>query len=194
MCAVTASSAPSLHRACRSRWSCVRTSHRAGKGLLRQSSSGSGCIRSTPNPAGKRDALVRHRARKRQRLDRAHGTGAGLHHSVSYHPDIDTTVVVEANSDIVRAPAQASKTLIDDPTTGPCAIPADRIMVAVAASLRAPVPAAAWLTVAPPQCSNGAVETDLQLRASAPGFDPRRASPAPGNGRKQQCGGRCRDA
>jgi D-alanyl-D-alanine carboxypeptidase len=58
--------------------------------------------------------------------------------AVYYRPDIDTTVVVEANSDIVSGSCPAQQTLIDDPITRPCGIPADRMMGAVAASLRHP--------------------------------------------------------
>ncbi len=66
------------------------------------------------------------------------GQVPGYTTAVYYHPDIDTTVVVEANSDIVSGSCPGQQTLIDDPTTRPCAIPADRIMGAVAASLRRP--------------------------------------------------------
>ena len=63
------------------------------------------------------------------------GQVPGYTTAVYYRPDIDTTVVVEANSDIVSGSCPAQPTLIDDPITRPCAIPADRIMGAVAASL-----------------------------------------------------------
>jgi D-alanyl-D-alanine carboxypeptidase len=66
------------------------------------------------------------------------GQVPGYTTAVYYHPDIDTTVVVEANSDIVSGSCPGQQTLIDDPITRPCAIPADRIMGAVAASLRHP--------------------------------------------------------
>ncbi|MGZ4331402.1 MAG: serine hydrolase domain-containing protein [Solirubrobacteraceae bacterium] len=66
------------------------------------------------------------------------GQVPGYTTAVYYRPDIDTTVVVEANSDIVSGSCPAQPTLIDDPITRPCAIPADRIMGAVAASLRHP--------------------------------------------------------
>jgi D-alanyl-D-alanine carboxypeptidase len=66
------------------------------------------------------------------------GQVPGYTTAVYYRPDIDTTVVVEANSDIVSGSCKGQQTLIDDPTTRPCAIPADRIMGAVAAGLRHP--------------------------------------------------------
>ena len=66
------------------------------------------------------------------------GQVPGYTTAVYYHPDIDTTVVVEANSDIVSGSCPGQQTLIDDPITRPCAIPADRIMGAVAATLRHP--------------------------------------------------------
>jgi D-alanyl-D-alanine carboxypeptidase len=66
------------------------------------------------------------------------GQVPGYTTAVYYHPDIDTTVVVEANSDIVSGSCPGQQTLIDDPITRSCAIPADRIMGAVAASLRHP--------------------------------------------------------
>jgi D-alanyl-D-alanine carboxypeptidase len=66
------------------------------------------------------------------------GSVPGYTTAVYYHPGIDATVVVEANSDIVSGSCPAQPTLIDDPITRPCATPADRIMGAVAASLRHP--------------------------------------------------------
>ena len=66
------------------------------------------------------------------------GQVPGYTTAVYYRPDIDTTVVVEANSDIVSGSCPAQSTLIDDPITRPCALPADRIMGAVAASRRHP--------------------------------------------------------
>ena len=66
------------------------------------------------------------------------GQVPGYTTAVYYRPDIDTTVVVEANSDIVSGSCAGQPTLIDDPVTRPCAIPADRIMGAVAATLRHP--------------------------------------------------------
>jgi D-alanyl-D-alanine carboxypeptidase len=66
------------------------------------------------------------------------GQVPGYTTAVYHHRDIDTTVVVEANSDIVSGSCPSQPTLIDDPTTRPCAIPADRIMGAIAASLRHP--------------------------------------------------------
>ena len=66
------------------------------------------------------------------------GQVPGYTTAVYYRPEIDTTVVVEANSDIVSGSCPSQQTLIDDPITTPCAIPADRIMGAVAASLRHP--------------------------------------------------------
>ncbi len=66
------------------------------------------------------------------------GQVPGYTTAVYYRPDIRTTVVVEANSDIVSGSCPAQPTLIDDPITRPCAIPADRIMGAVAASLGHP--------------------------------------------------------
>ncbi len=66
------------------------------------------------------------------------GQVPGYTTALYYRPDIRTTVVVEANSDIVSGSCPAGQTLIDDPITRPCAIPADRIMGAVAASLGHP--------------------------------------------------------
>ena len=52
-----------------------------GKGLLRpNAAAGAAAFVPPQNPAGDRDALVRHRAGQRQGVDRTHGTGAGLHH------------------------------------------------------------------------------------------------------------------
>ena len=45
---------------------------------------------------------------------------------------------IEANSDIVSGECPGQQTLVDDPITRPCAVPADRIMGAVADSLRHP--------------------------------------------------------
>jgi D-alanyl-D-alanine carboxypeptidase len=66
------------------------------------------------------------------------GQVPGYTTAVYYNPDIDTTVVVEANSDIDSGSCPGEQTLIDDPITRPCAIPADRVMGAVAASLGHP--------------------------------------------------------
>ena len=66
------------------------------------------------------------------------GQVPGYTTAVYYRADIHTTVVVEANSDIVSGSCPAQPTLIDDPITRPCAIPADRIMGAVAAGLGHP--------------------------------------------------------
>lgn len=66
------------------------------------------------------------------------GSVPGYTTAVYYHPGIDTTVVVEANSDIASGSCPGQPTLIDNPITRPCATPADRIMGAVAASLRRP--------------------------------------------------------
>jgi hypothetical protein len=51
---------------------------------------------------------------------------------------IKTTVVVEANSDIFSGECPSLPTLVDDPITRPCAIPADRVMGAAADALHHP--------------------------------------------------------
>jgi D-alanyl-D-alanine carboxypeptidase len=66
------------------------------------------------------------------------GQVPGYTTAVYYNPDIDTTVVVEANSDIDSGSCPGEQTLIDDPITRPCAIPADRVMGAIAASFGHP--------------------------------------------------------
>ena len=66
------------------------------------------------------------------------GSVPGYTTTLYYHPDIKTTVAVETNSDIASGECRGQETLIDDPFTGQCAIPADRIMGQVAASLRRP--------------------------------------------------------
>jgi D-alanyl-D-alanine carboxypeptidase len=66
------------------------------------------------------------------------GQVPGYTTAVYYRPDIDTTVVVEANSDMTSGSCAAPPTLLDDPITRPCAIPADRIMGAIATSLGHP--------------------------------------------------------
>lgn len=73
------------------------------------------------------------------------GQVPGYTTAVYYRPDIDTTVVVEANSDIVSGSCPRQQTLIDDPITRPCAIPADRIMGAGCREPWTPAPAAAGL-------------------------------------------------
>jgi D-alanyl-D-alanine carboxypeptidase len=66
------------------------------------------------------------------------GQVPGFTTAVYYHPGIDTTVVVEANSDILSGACGGQETLADDPFDGQCALTADRIMGAVAATLRRP--------------------------------------------------------
>ena len=66
------------------------------------------------------------------------GQVPGYTTAVYYRPDVDTTVVVEANSDITSGSCAAQPTLLDDPITRPCATPADRIMGAIATSLGHP--------------------------------------------------------
>ena len=66
------------------------------------------------------------------------GQVPGYTTAVYYNPDIETTVVVETNSDILSGDCPGQQTLIDDPLNWPCAIPADRIMGAVADTLRHP--------------------------------------------------------
>jgi D-alanyl-D-alanine carboxypeptidase len=66
------------------------------------------------------------------------GQVPGFTTAVYYHPDLDTTVVVEANSDILSGACGGQETLADDPFDGTCALTADRIMGAVAATLRRP--------------------------------------------------------
>jgi D-alanyl-D-alanine carboxypeptidase len=66
------------------------------------------------------------------------GQVPGYTTAVYYRPDVDTTVVVEANSDITSGSCAAQPTLLDDPISRPCAIPADRIMGAIATSLGHP--------------------------------------------------------
>jgi D-alanyl-D-alanine carboxypeptidase len=66
------------------------------------------------------------------------GSVPGYTTAVYYRPAIETTVVVEANSDIVSGSCPNQPTLVDDPITRPCAIPADRIMGAVADALHHP--------------------------------------------------------
>jgi D-alanyl-D-alanine carboxypeptidase len=50
----------------------------------------------------------------------------------------DTTVVVFANSDILSGTCSESKTMPDNPSTGPCMAPATRVFVAVADALGHP--------------------------------------------------------
>jgi D-alanyl-D-alanine carboxypeptidase len=66
------------------------------------------------------------------------GQVPGYTTTVYYNRGIRTTVVVEANSDIPSGSCPNEPTLSDDPITRPCALPADRIMGAVAAALRHP--------------------------------------------------------
>src|ERR671918_1772998 len=66
------------------------------------------------------------------------GSVPGYTTALYYHPDLKTTVAVEANSDIASGECRGQETLIDDPFRGQCAIPADRIMGEVAASLGRP--------------------------------------------------------
>ena len=66
------------------------------------------------------------------------GDVPGFTTTVYYQPEIDTTVVVEANSDIASGACRGQETLAPDPITKPCANPADRIMGAVAKSLGRP--------------------------------------------------------
>ncbi len=66
------------------------------------------------------------------------GQVPGFTTAVYHHPGIDTTVVVEANSDILSGSCAGQETLADHPFDGACALTADRIMGAVAATLRRP--------------------------------------------------------
>jgi len=66
------------------------------------------------------------------------GQVPGFTTTVYHHPGIDTTVVVEANSDISSGACRGQETLAPDPITKPCANPADRIMGAIARSLGRP--------------------------------------------------------
>jgi D-alanyl-D-alanine carboxypeptidase len=66
------------------------------------------------------------------------GQVPGFTTTVYHHPGIDTTVVVEANSDILTGDCPGQQTLADDPFNGPCALTADRIMGTVAGALRRP--------------------------------------------------------
>jgi D-alanyl-D-alanine carboxypeptidase len=68
------------------------------------------------------------------------GEVPGYTTAVYYNRAIRTTVVVEANSDISSGSCPELPTLNDDPITKRCAAPADRIMGAVAGSLRHPYP------------------------------------------------------
>ena len=63
------------------------------------------------------------------------GEVPGYTTALYYHRPSDTAVVVEANSDISSGNCPGQPTLIDDPFDGLCALPADRIMKTVAASL-----------------------------------------------------------
>jgi D-alanyl-D-alanine carboxypeptidase len=66
------------------------------------------------------------------------GQVPGFTTTIYHHPGIDTTVVVEANSDISSGACRGQETLAPDPITKPCANPADRIMGAIAQSLGRP--------------------------------------------------------
>jgi D-alanyl-D-alanine carboxypeptidase len=66
------------------------------------------------------------------------GQVPGFTTAVYHHPGIDTTVVVEANSDILSGDCPGQQTLTDDPFDGSCALTADRIMGAVAGALGRP--------------------------------------------------------
>ena len=66
------------------------------------------------------------------------GQVPGFTTALYYHPGIDTTVVVEANTDIPTGDCPGEATLIDDPFDGPCALTADRIMGTIAGALRRP--------------------------------------------------------
>ncbi len=66
------------------------------------------------------------------------GQVPGFTTTVYHHPAIDTTVVVEANSDISTGACRGKETLAPDPISKPCANPADRIMGAIARSLGRP--------------------------------------------------------
>jgi D-alanyl-D-alanine carboxypeptidase len=63
------------------------------------------------------------------------GQVPGYTTALYYHRPSDTAVVIEANSDISSGNCPGQPTLIDDPFDGLCALPADRIMKTVAASL-----------------------------------------------------------
>ena len=66
------------------------------------------------------------------------GQVPGFTTAVYHHPGIDTTIVVEANSDIPTGDCPGQQTLTDDPFDGQCALTADRIMGSVAAALGRP--------------------------------------------------------
>jgi D-alanyl-D-alanine carboxypeptidase len=66
------------------------------------------------------------------------GDVPGFTTAMYYHPDIETTVVIEANSDIASGDCRGQETPAPDPISRPCASPADRIMGAVAESLGRP--------------------------------------------------------
>ena len=69
------------------------------------------------------------------------GSIPGYNTTVYYHPDIDTTVVVEATSDIARGACEAKPTLNSDSPElkrESCADPAQRVFAAVAKTLGHP--------------------------------------------------------
>ncbi len=71
------------------------------------------------------------------------GTLPGYNTTVYYHPDIDTTVIVEANSDVARGSCEGKTTFTDDDAelqTLACADPAQRVFAAVADALGQPFP------------------------------------------------------
>ena len=66
------------------------------------------------------------------------GQVPGFTTALYYHPGIDTTVVVEANTDIPTGDCPGQQTLTDDPFDGSCALTADRIMGSIAGALGRP--------------------------------------------------------
>ena len=66
------------------------------------------------------------------------GSVPGFTTTVYYHPGLHATVIVEANSDIASGNCPGQQTLAPNPTSEPCANPADRIMDAVAQTLGRP--------------------------------------------------------
>jgi D-alanyl-D-alanine carboxypeptidase len=66
----------------------------------------------------------------------------GFNTTLSYHPELDATMVVEVNSDIGSGDCPEDvPTLADGPQGIPCAYPAERIFRALAEALGQPAPA-----------------------------------------------------
>jgi D-alanyl-D-alanine carboxypeptidase len=66
----------------------------------------------------------------------------GYHTVLTYHPELDATIVVEVNSDISSGDCpEEVPTMVDGPEDIPCAAPADRIFRALAEALGQPAPA-----------------------------------------------------